>query len=262
MSKLKLADSEIYYKEYGKGAPLLLIAGLGSDSTSWLPVIIGLSKHYRVIVFDHRGVGQSTEDNSGITIENMVSDTVSLIKGLSLSKTNVLGHSMGGMIAMKLAIDYPELVDKLILCATSTKVNNRNKNLFTDMVANLISGMDKRMWFRNLFYWILSPDFFEDSLLLDQVVNMAINYRYPQSDKSFENQVNAIIDFNCTDEIDGIQCSTLIMFGGEDILFPKLETEKILSRIPENTSVTLLNTAHSIHVDNPQGFINEVVGFI
>lgn len=262
MPKLKIDNSEIYYREYGSGIPLLLIAGLGSDSTSWLPVIINLSKHYRVITFDNRGVGQSTDNNADITIDKMVDDTVSLIEGLLLRNVNVLGHSMGGMIAMKLAIDHPELVNNLILAATCTKINARNTNLFTDMVSYLRSGMDKRLWLRNLYYWIFSPAFFNDNQLLDQVVNMAINYRFPQSDDSFENQVNAILSFDCSNEIDRIKSKTLLMFGNEDLLFPQSEVENVMSKIPRSSVVTISNAAHSICMDNPQEFIERVVNFL
>ncbi|MBC8526375.1 MAG: alpha/beta fold hydrolase [Candidatus Cloacimonetes bacterium] len=59
MSKVKINNIHLYYELHGKGDPLLLIAGLGCDSQSWLPVVNELSKHFQIIVFDNRGVGRS-----------------------------------------------------------------------------------------------------------------------------------------------------------------------------------------------------------
>lgn len=257
-----LNNKELYYKEYGKGEPLLLIAGLGSDSSSWLTIIIPLSKKYRVITFDNCGVGQSSSDNTGITIQEMTDDTVNIIRYLSLTKVNILGHSMGGMIAMDLSIRYPKMVGKLMLAATSPLVNSRNCQLFTDMVSYLKEGMEKELWFRNLFYWIFSPGFFEDKDLVDQSVNMAINYRYPQSDDSFANQVDAIINFNLEEKIPHIIHNTLVIFGDRDLLFPESEVKPIFNKLVNKKFVRISDSAHSIHIDNPEMFVDVITDFI
>ena len=142
MSVLKLHNRHIYYHQQGKGVPIILIAGLGSDSVSWLPVILGLAKYFQVITFDHRGVGRSSNDNANISIEDMTDDCAELVKYLGLSPIVVLGHSMGGMIAMDLSIRYPELVDKIILEATTPAMNSRNVEMLHDWVLFLKSGMD------------------------------------------------------------------------------------------------------------------------
>ena len=262
MTKVKTSNSELYYKEYGNGLPLILIAGLGSDSVSWLPVIINLSKNFRVITFDNRGVGRSLQYNSNITIEDMADDCVELIKHLGLPSVNILGHSMGGMIAMDISIRYPELVDKLVLAATAPVLSNRNIQMLNDWVLFLKTGMDRKLWFKNMFYWIFSPKFFEDEVLLNQAVTMAINYRYPQSDNSFENQVNAISNFNCLSSISEIKANTLVMYGEQDILFPPKETEDGFVDLQNCNPRFISNAAHSIHMDNPVDFIEAVVDFL
>jgi len=261
MKKMNISETSIYYEERGNGQPLLLIAGLASDSQSWLPVIIGLSKHFRVITFDNRGIGRSPQDNTDITIQNMAEDAATLLRHLDLYSVAVLGHSMGGMIAMELAIKYPDLVDKLILEATSPVISSRNIDLFSDWVQYLKDNMDKRLWFRNLFYWIFSPEFFNDENALNQAVNMSLVYRYPQSDESFENQVKAISEYNCTDKLKEIKVSTLVMTGKLDLLFDSDKAPKLFNEITNLQCITIPKAAHSIHMDNPIGFINAVVNF-
>lgn len=262
MPKLTFGKTELYYQEYGKGEPLLMIAGLGSDSTSWLPVIVPLSNNYRVIVFDNRGVGRSTSNNSGITIYQMEEDVVRLIEQLNLDPVNIIGHSMGGMIAMQLAANNPKLVKNLVLSATSTIAGERNKYLLRDMAEYGENGMDKYLWFRNLFYWIFAPAFFNDRAMVEQALNMAVAYRFPQSPESFSNQVEAIINFDGTECVQNIFSNTLLIGGSEDLLFPASESEKLLSGIKGMESVIIQGAAHSIHMDKPNEFIKTVEDFL
>ncbi len=262
MPTIKFESAEIYYQEYGKGDPLLLIAGLGSDSTSWLPIIVPLSNHYKLIVFDNRGVGRSTQDNSGITIDDMCEDVIQVIDHLALAPVNVLSHSMGGMIAMRLAARRPELVRNLILTATTPNITERNKLLLTDMSDYLENGLNKKQWFRNLFYWIFSPSFFEDKDMVEQAVNMAINYRYPQSNDSFKNQVEAIIGYDGKKDVGGINSRTLLIGGDEDLLFPAHQSENLLMKINGLESVIVKGAAHSVHMDKPDEFIKLVTDFL
>ncbi|MFK5856179.1 MAG: alpha/beta hydrolase [Bacteroidota bacterium] len=262
MANVKFNNRSYFYDEYGSGEPLLLIAGLASDSQSWLTVIIGLSKHFRVIILDNRGVGRSDKDNTDITVPKMTDDCIALLRHLKLSTVNVIGHSMGGMIAMDMAIRYPEFVGKLILEATSPAIGMRNIELFNDMVSFRKLGMDKDLWFRNIFYWIFAPSFFNDVAMLKQYVSMAVNYKYIQSDSSFENQVKAISVFNCTADINNIQQPTLVVFGEVDLLFPSAETLELFDKITHLQTVTIPKAAHSIHMDNPDDFMKNVIEFL
>ena len=262
MPRLTIDKTEFFYQEYGEGEPILMIAGLGSDSTSWLPVIVPLSNSYRVIVFDNRGVGRSAKDNSGISIDQMQEDTALIIEELNLGPVNIIGHSMGGMIAMKLAANRPKLVKRLVLAATSPFINERNKYLFRDLAKFGEDGMDRKLWFRNLFYWIFSPAFFEDEKLVEQSVSMAVAYRFPQSAESFTNQVEAIINFDGRECVQNIIANTLLICGSEDLLFSAQESEKLLSGVQVIRNEIIKNAAHSIHMDNPDEFIKLVKDFL
>jgi len=262
MGKMIFNESSIYYQEFGNGEPLVLIAGLASDSQSWLPVVVGLSKYFRVIIFDNRGVGRSPADNNNITIKKMADDCVDLIRHLNLSSVNILGHSMGGMIAMEIAIRYPKLVNKLVLEATSPKLNLRNINLFNDWVSYLNLKMDKELWFQNIFYWIFSPAFFNDTIMLKQSIEMSINYPYLQSDKSFKNQIKAISSLDLIPNLYKIKANTLVIFGELDLLFPSYENTDKFTSISHLQYVTIPKAAHSIHFDNPISFTDNVIAFL
>ncbi|MBF0119368.1 MAG: alpha/beta hydrolase [Desulfobacterales bacterium] len=240
----------------------MLIAGLASDSQSWQPIISEMSSYCHLILPDNRGVGRTSPQDSDISIQKIADDCISLIKSLNLRSVNLLGHSMGGFVAMDIAIRYPGYVDKLILAATSSFNSERNKSLFSDWVSYIESGMDIKLWFKNIFYWIFSMRFFGNKGAVDEAVRLAIEYPYPQSIQALKNQVNAISKFNCTNELTKINSKTLVISGKEDILFPTEASAGLVKAIKGASLTVIDNAAHSIHMEQPKAFIDSVMNFL
>ena len=113
---VQVGDIEIAYKMFGKGEPILLISGGSADKNAWDPSFISdLSSNHTVIVFDNRGVGNTTIGSQPYTIEQLANDTAGLLDALKIQSANVLGYSLGSWIAEQLTITNPEKVSRLIL---------------------------------------------------------------------------------------------------------------------------------------------------
>ncbi|WP_222946453.1 alpha/beta fold hydrolase [Caballeronia sp. EK] len=117
-------NGPIGYARFGHGTPLLLITGYRATLGEWNAYFLGaLAKHHEVIVFDNRGVGRSTpmagHYGPGYGILDMAADAADVIAGLKLARVDVVGWSMGGMIAQQLALDAREKVESLTLIATA-----------------------------------------------------------------------------------------------------------------------------------------------
>jgi pimeloyl-ACP methyl ester carboxylesterase len=107
------------YRVIGSGPPLVLITGYGGTMESWDPRFVdALAKSHRVVIFDNAGVGETRALPAPLTIDAMADQTSALIDALGLGRADVLGWSMGGMIAEALAIRHPAQVLRLVLCAT------------------------------------------------------------------------------------------------------------------------------------------------
>lgn len=113
------------YREVGHGQPLLMITGFGATMDDWAPYLIDvLAEHYQVVVFDNAGVGQTTALAAPLTVPEMAAQTSALITALRLGRCDVLGWSMGGMIAQSLAVTHPRQVSRLVLAGTQAGTGN------------------------------------------------------------------------------------------------------------------------------------------
>ncbi|QTA85628.1 alpha/beta fold hydrolase [Desulfonema magnum] len=262
MPNMITKDIDLYYELYGEGAPLMLVAGLASDSQSWQPIVKELSRYYRLIIPDNRGVGRTMPQNVETSIRHITDDCIALIRYMGLSSVNLLGHSMGGFVALDCAIRYPEHVSKLILAGTSACCSERNNALLSDWSSYMESGMNPELWFRNIFYWIFSRRFFEDKEALDNALRFAIEYPYPQTEIGFKNQVNAIKAFDCRDALHTITSETMVICGKEDQLIPPEESTEVLHAIPGAIFSFVEHAGHSIDMEKPMEFINIVRDFL
>ena len=111
---------ELAYKIVGHGPPLLMIVGYACTMDSWDPrMITELAQRHRLILFDNRGTGHSTIDATELTIQQMTRDAVHLLDALNIDTADVMGWSMGSIIAQEMLLAYPDRVGKAVLYATA-----------------------------------------------------------------------------------------------------------------------------------------------
>ena len=118
--KAHVGDIDIAYKVFGRGEPFLLISGSGLVMDAWDHSILrDLSSNHTVIIFDNRGVGNTTAGTKPFSILQFAKDTAGLLDALKIQKADVLGFSMASFITQELALVHPEKVNRLILLAAS-----------------------------------------------------------------------------------------------------------------------------------------------
>ena len=119
MPNLKLSDTEIYYEVHGDGPPFLFCSVTGLDHQAWnFHQVPEFSRDHKVIVFDYRGTGKSSKAIQKYSIKMFTDDAAALLDHLNVEQAIVCGHSMGGVVAQLLALDYPRKVKKLILASS------------------------------------------------------------------------------------------------------------------------------------------------
>ena len=107
--------TRIHYVEGGSGSPLVCLPGWPQTWYSFHPVACKLAEQFRVIILDLRGMGSSDKPEGGYDKKTMATDVLELIKHLGLSRVHLMGHDIGGMVAMSFAFNFPEYTDRLIV---------------------------------------------------------------------------------------------------------------------------------------------------
>ncbi|MCF2501209.1 alpha/beta fold hydrolase [Dyadobacter chenhuakuii] len=106
---------ELHYVDGGSGTPLICLPGWPQTWFSYHALAQSLAENFRVIIVDIRGMGSSERPAAGYDKKNMATDILELVKQLGLTKVHLMGHDIGGMVAMSFAFNYPDFVDKLIV---------------------------------------------------------------------------------------------------------------------------------------------------
>ena len=116
---VQVGDINIAYKRFGQGKPILFISGTSQTKEAWEPTLLSqlVATNHTVIIFDNRGMGETTVGTKPFSIEQFANDTAGLLDALQIEKADVLGASLGSFIAQELTLNYPQKVDKLVLSA-------------------------------------------------------------------------------------------------------------------------------------------------
>ena len=208
MPTVKVNDINMYYEVSGEGEPLVLIAGLGTDLTVYERVIGCLSKKFRVLAFDNRGVGRTDKPDIPYSIEMMADDTAALMNAAGFRKAHVLGISMGGRVAMALALQHPEMVRSLVLASTFARKR------VTTVRSYLLFNVIRRLSFRRA------------------------SRKYPQPEYAFQRQFQASGSFDGIDKLDRISVPALILQGTSDKIAPLSQAEEMHERIKGSKMIT------------------------
>jgi 3-oxoadipate enol-lactonase len=232
MPVVHVGEVDLYYEFHGDGSPLLMINGLGSSVEMWSPFWKRLAEHYKVILFDNRGVGRSTVPEEPYTIPRMAEDAAGLLDALSIPVALVYGASMGGQIAQSLALDFPQKVRALVLGMTTCGGKHAVAPAPETMgrIAQLARpqpGIAAQEILWNLEY---TPEFLDSHR--EELEREAASVRYPTTPIGFRRQAEASMRFDSYDRLPNIRVPTLVMAGSRDILMRPENARLIANRIP------------------------------
>lgn len=266
MPTVKANGIDIRYEIDGSGEPLLLIAGLGYSRWMWHKMVPGLAKQFKVITFDNRGVGGSDKPKGPYTAQLLAADTAALLAALGIESAAVIGHSMGGYIAQALALDYPHLIDRLILSATNFGGSNHIRITQEALVVFMDTRGDPLERLRNGIAVSTAPGFPEKK---PDVVDEWIAHRTanPLHPEGYEAQLaiglSLFSDENCFEpRLHEIDAPTLILFGKHDRVVPVGNAELLARRITNSTVTVLPNAGHLYPLETPDEAVAAITDFL
>jgi pimeloyl-ACP methyl ester carboxylesterase len=121
MPRLEINNVSLHYEVSGLGPPLVLCHGFGGSHQDWLHQVAALNRDYTVLTFDHRGHGSSDAPVTAeaYSVPLFAADVLALADALGLGRFSLAGHSMGGFVALRAALDFPHRLNSLILVDTA-----------------------------------------------------------------------------------------------------------------------------------------------
>lgn len=231
MPSVIINDVSLYYEIHGSGEPLLFIGGLANkvtDYTEQSKIIDLLSQNFKVIVFDNRGAGLSDKPDIPYSIEMLASDAVDLLEELKIKQAYILGISMGGRIALDIALRYPEMINKLVLVSVgSRKARTLRRFLKID--------------------------------LLPRIPLFRKEYHHPYF--AFNRQRKAGSAYNLINKLHQVTIPTLILHGEHDAITPLKLAEELYIGIKDSKLVTF-EGGHLFLFKKQKEFTDAVIGFL
>lgn len=247
-----------HYEISGNGPPVLMIAGMMSDSASWAPLVPLLEPHFTLIRPDNRTTGRTTPWSAPASVPVFADDCAALLSELDAGPAHVLGHSLGGMIGMQLAVAHPAQVKTLTLAASAPLRLQRNVALFRSLLAIRQSDAAPHAWLDALFPWLFSPALYEVPDAIANAAAASLAYPFAQSTEAMAHQVNAL-DGYAPNDISDLNCPVQAILGRADLLLP---TELAMPTLGTTQVHHIAGAGHSIHWDAPDAVAEHLKQFI
>lgn len=257
MPAVTVGEYALNYVERGDGPPLVLIHGLAGDHTAWLPQLDAWSDRYRVIAFDNRGAGQSTQVDEPISTEDMARDTLGLMDELGVDEACVVGRSMGGAIAQHIALLAPERVRALVLCASFAKIDPVGYRVLSNMREVLEWRDNWADHARHSLANFVSPAFFNANPEIVKRTEALIGgeTRLPAC---YVAQNHACLAHDTLDRLAEITCPVLITAGGRDPICSLTATGWMSARLPQAETVIFEDSSHFFLIEEAPRFMATV----
>jgi pimeloyl-ACP methyl ester carboxylesterase len=250
---VKVNDIEVAYKLFGKGEPLFLIPGFSMTMDMWDPIVLHLlSSNHTIIIFDNRGIGNTTAGNKTPSIPQFANDTAALIDVLGIKKpVDILGLSMGGFIAQELALLHPEKVNRLVIHASSCGgKESLPPQVSPQVMTSMISGNATVDIFASTLFpkkWITEhTDYIQKNIAvpMDKVSKQSLQLQF---------EANSKWAGTCN-RLSTITKPTLVITGSEDITSPPVNSLRIAEKIPGAWLVQIRGGGHGVMFQYPQQF--------
>ena len=246
----------------GKGEPLLLIMGLGANTTAWSSQVPAFSREYQVIAFDNRGAGRSDKPNEPYSIGQMADDAHGLLDDLGVGPAHVFGMSLGGMIAQELVLRYPTRVRTLLLGGTMA---GGPTAMFAgpEVVQQFISlaGMPLVQALEAGFALLYSEEYIAKNK--GELVRRALlNAHLMAPMYAIQRQFMAVVGFNTVGRLGEIKAPTLVLTGTADRVIPAHNARLLSEGIPDARLAEFEGAGHGFLVERSEDVNATVLAFL
>lgn len=225
---------------------LVFLHGWGVNSQLWFKILhVLINKNYSLYFLDLPGFGKSQDPNTVYNVNDYKNIVYEFVKKLGLEKINLIGHSFGGRIAIKMAAENPNFLEKIILINASGITHNSRTKRIADIIAKIIKPVFKPALMQPLrkkFYFLIGSEYLENiklSKIFTKVVSEDLTHLFSY-----------------------IQKPTLIIWGKNDQVTPLYDGQLMNNLILKSKLVVLKKAGHFSFLDQPKEFIKALTNFL
>jgi len=244
---------KLYCRQIGDGKPLVILHGLFGMSDNWLSIAKEMSQSYRCFIPDQRNHGR-TPKSQDLNYDDMVEDIYELLTDFDLRTVSFLGHSMGGMVAMKFAFEYSHRIEKLVIVDIAPKSYPMlHQNILTGLKSIPIDKIKSRQE---------ANEFLKGYVKHGKTRQFLLKSLYRKEDNSYAWRINLEAIYNHASDIgrgvsvDVVYDKPTLFIRGEnsDYILPE-DREQIMTIFPKASIIEIPGASHWVHAEKPDEFL-------
>ena len=249
------------YIDVGQGPAVVLIHGLAGDHQAWRAQIDLLRPHFRVIAFDNRGAGASTQIDEPISTQDLATDTLQLMTHAGVASAHVVGRSMGGAVAQHMALMAPARVHSLVLCASFARLDPLGSRVLSNMREALEWRGSWADHARHSVQNFVSAAFFNSQPAKVAAIEALLGgeTRLPAC---YSHQNQACQDHDTLADLHRIAQPTLVMGGDADPICSMTATRALHAGLPNARLEIFEGASHFFLMEQPEKFNRLLLGWL
>lgn len=253
----------LHYEASGPegGEPVILSAGLGGSGGYWAPNVAALSARHRVIAYDHRGTGKSDRAlPDDVTVAGMAEDVLLLMDGLDLAKAHLIGHALGGLIGLALAMRAPSRLTSLVAVNAWAKLDPHSARCF-DTRLHLLRDSGPRAYLHAQPLFLYPPAWISNNgerLAADEAAHLA---HFPGGE-TLERRIAAARAFDVSTRLAEITTPVLALASADDMLVPPPASARLAEGLPNGRLAVTPGGGHAFNVTEPETFDRLVLDWL
>ncbi len=266
-SFITVAGRRIAYDEVCPPDPkgtILLLTGMAAKRQGWYRQLEVFGREYRTIAIDHRDTGDSDPFTSRYTAADQAADAAAVLQALGGLRAHVVGISMGGFMALELALRHPVMVRSLVLVATSAGGRRHQRPSLGTMrllLARRRRSADPGELARKVYTAIMGPGYAaRNPAVMEQIAALA-RYR-PMSGAAYLRQLWVALRHNVAARLGQISVPTLVIHGADDPLVPPANGQRLARQIPGARLIIYPDTGHIPIIERADEFNHDVLAFL
>jgi 3-oxoadipate enol-lactonase len=254
----EVGTTRLRYELHGTGARLVVLShGLGSTLEFWTPHVDALAAHYRVLRWDLRGAGGSGAPPGPYAPALFARDLAALVDRVGADEVHLVGHSGGGAVSQRFALDFPDRTRSLVLCSTSSEVGEKARQAWhrlADKVERDGFGADGAGDAR-----AFAPAF---AAARPEVVAEVGRRTRAGDPAAYAATARAFGSYDWTAELDRVRVRALVLQGLEDALTPPGGSVIMARRLPRSRLLMVPGAGHNLPLEVPDLFVALVLAFL